>query len=59
MVSAAAILQQHRETLNTGAKDLLAHETLGQDQLRNLDANLKGEAGGRLPIAASRASGAL
>lgn len=55
---AVAILQRNRATLDTGAKSLLAHETLGQEQLRNLDPTLKSEADSRLPIAASRASGA-
>lgn len=52
---AMAILQKNRETLDSGAKDLLTHETLGHDELQNLAKKLKGEAGGGLPIAASRA----
>jgi cell division protease FtsH len=56
--SAVAILQQNREILNAGAKDLLAHETLGQDQLRKLAANLKNDVDGQLRIAASRVSAA-
>lgn len=54
---AVEILQQNRAVLESGAKDLLARETLGEAQLKVIATGLKGR-DTELPVAASHA-GAL
>ena len=52
---ALAILQANRAALETGAKDLLAQETLDEDKLRRVAAGLRHTQPPSLPAAASRA----
>jgi cell division protease FtsH len=51
---AVAILQKNRAALDSSAKELLAHETLGEEALKGVASALT--VGGNLPVAASRLS---
>ncbi len=47
---AVAILERNRSTLDVGAKELLARETMGHDELQRLAKTVMGEVNHRLPV---------
>lgn len=59
MDRAVAILRQNRQNLDDAARELLAHETLGEGRLRTIMSGLKRDLTEFLPVAASQPSAAI
>ena len=52
--TARSILERNRETLDACARELLARETLGQDELARLTSGLKRDTSPRSPVSAAK-----